>query len=173
MINNFAYLAGENLWQMNSNFNPDVSEIHHQYNFSAWDGWICPKFGHEVSRHCIIPKHNLDHPNPFSVARGTAGSVKFDGPSMPSEVCSPSCSSTTGPIHLVVVYSWPPNTTLTYLHKYFQMNLGSSQNGRGRPQKGKTAGFFLELGHFRLCEGAVTLWEPFKSDIMKSYTMVM
>jgi hypothetical protein len=44
------------------------------------------------------------------------------------------------------------------------MTLGSSQNGRGRPQKGITAGFSLELGHFRLCEGAVTHWEPFKSE---------
>jgi len=44
------------------------------------------------------------------------------------------------------------------------MTLGSSQNGRGRPQNGITAGFSLELGHYRLCEGAVTLWEPFESE---------
>jgi len=44
------------------------------------------------------------------------------------------------------------------------MTLGSSQNGRERPQKGITAGFSLELGHYHLCEGAVTHWEPFESE---------
>ena len=44
------------------------------------------------------------------------------------------------------------------------MTLGSSQNGRGRPQNGITAGCSLELDHFHLCEKVVTNGEPFKNE---------
>ncbi len=114
-------------------------------------GGICSKIGQRMEKHYIFPNYHLDQPNPMSVAGGTAGSVEFDGPSMPSEICSSSCSSTTCPIHLVLVFSSSPNTTLRCLHKCVDIILGSSQNGRRRPQNGNTAGFSLELGHFRLC----------------------
>jgi hypothetical protein len=100
----------------------------------------------------------------MSVARGTAGSVNFDGPSMPSENYTSSYSSTTHSIGLVLVYFSCINTVLRCLNKFSRYEFGVPQNGRGRPQKGNTAGFSPELGHFRLCEGAVTHWEPFENE---------
>jgi len=102
----------------------------------------------------------------MNVARETAGSVKIDGPSMPSENCCTSCSSTTHAIDLVLVHFSSNNTVLKCLNEFPRHGFGVPQNGRERPQKGITAGFFLDFEQFCLCEGAVTLWEPFKSEYL-------
>ena len=101
---------------------------------SSSSGWICFKLDQRVPRHYISANYNLDHPIWRSVAGGTAGSVKFDGPSVPSEDCCSSCSSTTGAIPLLFVYSSCPCTIPQCLTSF---NLGSSLKGRRRPQKGK------------------------------------
>jgi len=139
-------------------------EIHYSQNFSPSSGWMGPKFGQKMTTHFIFPNYNLDHQIPWGVDRGTAGSVNFDGPSIPSQNCFSSCTSTTHPIGLVLVHTSPNNTPLRCLNEVCGNDSGVPQNGRERPQKGITAGFSLELGHYRLCKGAVTLWEPFESE---------
>jgi hypothetical protein len=101
MVSKFTYPLWAVVVYFDWNFHPEFPEIYHSQNLSPSSGWIGPKFGQKVAPHFTLPKYNLDHPNPLIVARGTAGSVNSDGPSMPSEDCSSSCSSTTHPITLL------------------------------------------------------------------------
>jgi hypothetical protein len=105
-----------------------------------------------MDRPYTFPKYNLDHPNPLGVAGGTAGSVKIDGPSMPSENCTSSCTSTTHPIGLLLVYSSSNIIGLRCLNEICVNDFGVLPNWQGIPQNGITAGFSLELGHYCLCQ---------------------
>ena len=49
--------------------------------------------------------------------------------------------------------------------KFVLLFLGSSQNGRRRPQKGKSAGFGLHLGHFHPCWRGAIGGNPLKVNI--------
>src|SRR5258705_1861980 len=62
-------------WYFNSHF---LKLLNKAISFS-FCGWICFKLNQRVPRYYIFPNYNLNHPNPLSVAGGTAGSVFFDG----------------------------------------------------------------------------------------------
>jgi len=146
MTNEFAYL----LWAVGVyfdwNFYPDFSEISHWQKFSPSSGWMGPKFGQKVAPHFILPNYNLDHPNPLSVARGTAGSVNFDGPSMPSQNCCSSCTSTTHPISLIPVYSSSNNTPLRCLNKICIYDSGVLPKWQGKTPKWHNRRLFSWIG---------------------------
>lgn len=67
---------------------------------------------------------------------------------MASWNCISSCTWTTGPIGSLFVQAWPIWSPLRCLKEFPWKSSGVSQNGRRRPQKGKTTGISLELGHF-------------------------
>jgi hypothetical protein len=99
-----------------------------------------------MARHDSFPKYNLDQPNPMTVARGTAGSVKFDGPSMPSENCSSSCTSTTHPIGLVPVYSSSNNIVLRCLNEFCRYDFGVLPKWQGKTPKWHNRWLFSYIG---------------------------
>ena len=61
-------------------------------------GWIHSKLDQRVSRHSMIINYSSDHLIWRSMEGETAGSMYFDGPSVPSENCISSCSPATAPI---------------------------------------------------------------------------
>ena len=113
----------------------------------------------------ICPIYNLDHLFLRSVAREMAGSVDFDGPSVPSENCCSSCSSTTGPISLLFVGISPKWTHLRCLIEISSNVSGVSQNGRRRPQNGQRLWFGLHFGHIHLCWRGDKKGNPLKVNI--------
>ena len=121
-------------------------EIHYSQNFSPSSGWMGPKFGQKMTTHFIFPNYNLDHQIPWGVDRGTAGSVNFDGPSMPSENCSSSCTSTTHAIGLVLVHTSPNNTPLRCLKEFCRYDFGVLPKWQGKTPKRHNRRLFSWIG---------------------------
>jgi len=138
--------------------------ISHYQNSSSSSGWIGPKFGQRMARHYSFANYNLNYQNPMSVAGGTAGSVNFDGPSMPSENCISSCSSTTHPIGLDFVYFSSTNTHLRCLNEICGYDFGVLSKWQGKTPKWHNRQLFSCIGALPPMQGAVTNWEPFQSE---------
>jgi len=126
-------------------FNPHFLKLLYKAIPSSSSGWICFKLDQRMPRHYIFINYNLNHPNPLSIAGGTAGSVKFDGPSVPSENCCSSCTSTTGPISLLFVYSSCPYTIPQCLTSF---QFGVLPKRQEETPKRKRLQFGLHLEHF-------------------------
>jgi len=126
-------------------FSPHFLKLPYKAIPSSFCGWICFKLDQRVPRHYIFTNYNLDHPIWRSVAGETAGSVKFDGPSVPSKNCCSSCSSTTGAIPLLFVYSSCPCTILQCLISF---QFGVLPKRQKETPKRKRLQFGLHLGHF-------------------------
>ena len=116
-------------------------------------GWICPKFGQKMARHYTFPIYYLDHLNPLSVVGGTAGSVNFDGPSMPSETWSSSCSSTTHLIGLVLVCSSSTNTNVRCLNEFWGYDSGVFPKWQGKTPKWHNCWLFSWIGPLLRMQG--------------------
>ena len=112
-----------------------------------------------------VCKLQLELRNSMCVEGERAGSVKIDGPSVPSGKCCSSCPSTTGPISLLLVETWSQYTPLRCLSKVSSKISGVSQNGRERPQKGNRHPFGLHLGHYRPWWRGDKLGNPLKVNI--------
>jgi len=158
IINWFAYLLWAVALLFECNFNPMFPEIHYSQNFSPFSGWMGPKFGQKMATHYIYPTYNLNHPNAMSVARETAGSVNFDGPSFPSQNCSSSCTSTTHAIGLVLVHTSPNNIVLRCLSEIYRHDFGVLPKWQGKTPKWHNRRLFSWIGPLPpMWEGGDTL----------------
>ena len=104
-----------------------------------------------------------------SVGGETAGSVNFDGPSLPSVNCCSFCCSTTGPISLLLMKTSSKYTNLRCLIKISPTDSGVFPKWQEEtPKRQKTSIWFSFWALPPMLEG----WqkrEPFKSEYLLIY----